>query len=203
MKKQVITGVIIGLLVLILFAIGATLIRHDKNIELLNREYSLLRDELNQTVTRLTGNAQNIMMETQSTSEVNPSALITIIEEQQRIHVKESYGELAHQCFSEDDLSTFKENNIPDVIVTELKRDNRFIDVVLAIKKANPTDRQKLFKAALETRRPTWEEQGGINPKGQTETGKQAEMMIAKAIVDSVRDLFKKPVKDIVALYTD
>lgn len=128
--------------------------------------------------------------------------LIQIITEQQQENVRESYGEAAGQNFSERDLKDFIQKETPRNIAEQLKTDNQFLDVILAIKQMSPGERQKLLNRALNTYKPTWAQIGKIDPKGQTDAGQQAEKMIAKAIVDLVNRLSKLSDDDIRKLYT-
>jgi len=128
--------------------------------------------------------------------------LIEIIIKQQQDNVRESYGEAAGQNFSDQDFKEFIKKGIPKKIVDQLKTDNEFLDVVLAIKYMTPTERQKLLNKGLNTYKPTWAQLVRIDPKGQTEKGQQAEKMIAKAIVDLAKELSKLSDDDIRKLYT-
>jgi hypothetical protein len=82
-----------------------------------------------------------------------------------------------------------------------LIKDNSFIQTVIAIKKMPPVEHQKLLATCTKIAKPTWAELGKITPEGQTETGKQAEFLIAKAIVDKVEKLRKLPIQQLEKLY--
>ena len=127
--------------------------------------------------------------------------LITIIKEQQRKNVKESWGELAYQCFTDDDLARFIKNKRIEQIIESLKRDPNFLDVVSAIRQMKPSERKKLLHAADKPLRPTWAELGRISREGQTEAGQEAEKMIATAIVKLVKELVNMPEAEFLALY--
>lgn len=128
--------------------------------------------------------------------------LIQIITEQQQENVRESYGELAGQNFSDVDLKEFIRNRAAQNIAEQLKSDNRFLDVVLAIKRLSPSERQQLLQRGLNTHKPTWAQLGKVDPKGQTEAGQKAEKMIAEAIVTLVKKLSQLPDEEIRKLYT-
>jgi hypothetical protein len=133
---------------------------------------------------------------------VKPEELCPIIERQQRTHVKESFGEWASESFTEDDLRRFQEQDIPRRITNELKRDNTFISVVLAIQALPPNKRQSLLEACTKPLHPTWAQLGKISPEGQTDAGQKAEIMIATAVVDLVKTLVRLPRSEIEKLYT-
>jgi hypothetical protein len=132
----------------------------------------------------------------------NADLLIQIITKQQQENVRESYGQAAGQNFSERDLKEFIQKETPKSIAEQLKTDNEFLDLILAIKRLSPSEQQKLLKRGLNTYKPTWEQIGKIDPKGQTVSGQQAEKMIAKAIVDLVKRLSELSDSDIKKLYT-
>ena len=73
-------------------------------------------------------------------SNAKPEQLIPIIQDQQRKHVKESWGEFSHQSFTMDDLKRFIDNKTTTQIIESLKRDPNFLDVVLAIRELEPGD---------------------------------------------------------------
>jgi len=133
---------------------------------------------------------------------VRPDKLLEIIKQQQRLHVKESYGELANQCFTENDLRKFVSDRQATQIADELKRSNELLDIVQAVKAMAPTDRQNLLEAGLHTYKPTWEQLGKVDRQGQTVAGQNAEKMIAEAIVNLVKNLSKLSDDDLKKLYT-
>lgn len=130
---------------------------------------------------------------TSQSSSVNPEQLIGIIKSQQKAEVKESSSESASQNFSKNDLDDFKKKNVPKSVVDKLKRDSHFIDVVLAIKQMEPSPRQDLLNQGVQTYKKTWAQLGKVGPEGQTEAGQEAERMIAKAIIDLVKELYNLP----------
>lgn len=130
-------------------------------------------------------------------SVVQPRLLIEIIKNQQLSNVRKSYGEAAGQNFSERDLNDFVRQGKDKAIAKKLKKNDDFVEAVLAIKHMNPTDRQHLFSEVVTTYRQTWRELGKIDSEGQTEAGQEADKMIAKAIVDLVTDLILLPDNEI------
>lgn len=133
---------------------------------------------------------------------VKPEELITIIKIQQKKYVKESWGTHAYQCFTDDDLKKFEDDKVPIKIVEKLKTDNKFIDIVLAIKDMTPSDWQDLKERSLSTYKRTWTELGKVDREGQTEAGQKAEKMIAEAIVDLVIEFIKKSREEIKRFYS-
>ena len=101
----------------------------------------------------------------------NPHALIDLIVKEQGENVRESYGEAAGQNFSDQDLSEFIRNDIPARISKELKKDDEFLELVLAIKHMDPTERHKLLNEGLNKHKQTWRQMGRIDREGQTEAG--------------------------------
>jgi hypothetical protein len=130
-----------------------------------------------------------------------PDTLMRVIQDEQQKAVKRSYGELAGQNFSEDNLRSFTTDKVPARVVSELRSDNRFLDLVLAIKCMPPSQRQALLRRARATYKPTWADLGRVDPKGQTEAGQKAEKQIAEAIVGLVESLVALPADSIRSRY--
>jgi hypothetical protein len=110
--------------------------------------------------------------------------LRSIIKNQIRSHVRESYGEYAGQNFSSDDLDRFTAQKIPDQIVAGLRSSKLFLAAVGKVRQLSPSDRAAYLEECRKPLRPTWAEQGKIDRNGTTEAGRQAELMIANAITD-------------------
>jgi hypothetical protein len=127
------------------------------------------------------------------TANVNPEELLELIKSHQQSEVKESYGEARGQNFSEEDLREFKTKNVPQAVADKLRHDSYFIDVVLAVKRMEPGARYKLLSAGMQTYKKTWAQLGGISREGQTDAGHEAERLLAKAIVDLVKELYTLP----------
>jgi hypothetical protein len=120
-----------------------------------------------------------------------PDRLIEIITAQQRIYVKESYGEQSNQNFTQRDLDEFKKKDVPKQVIDKLRHNGGFLEVVLAIKQMSLSEQQKLLDQAVRTYKPTWAERGSISREAQTEAGQEAERMIAGAVVVLARELSK------------
>ena len=133
---------------------------------------------------------------------IKPDKLLAIIREQQQKNVRLSYGEAASDNFTSADLANFIREKRTLKIVEELKRDNEFLDTVIAIKSMPAPERQRLLESALNTYKPTWQQLGRIDPKGQTAAGQQAEKMIAETIVNLVKDLSRRTDAEIRNLYS-
>jgi hypothetical protein len=137
----------------------------------------------------------------------DPKKLIEIIKQQERDYVKDSTGTEDYRCFTDDNYADFMKKK--DQIPTQLKQNNEFVSVVLAIKAMNPDDRQKLLDQGSQTYRRTWSDRGLIPGKdpaeklkqGQSIAGSNAERVIAEEIVNLVKDLCKKSSDDIRRLY--
>jgi hypothetical protein len=132
-----------------------------------------------------------------------PEELIPIIQERQRNNVRESWGELAHQCFTDNDLARFVQNNATERITESLKREPEFLDVVLAVRQMEPSKRKTLLISADKPLRRTWAEMGRISREGQTEAGQEAERRIATAIVNLVKELVNMTEAEFLAFYND
>ena len=128
---------------------------------------------------------------------VDPSELIKVIKNKQKKHVKESSGKWAYECFTDDNLKSFKSSNVIKSIVDDLKVDRNFLSIAIATKKMSSQEWQKLRNQAISTFKPTWAELGRISPEAQTDSGQTAEKMIAQAIVDLITNIREKPVQSI------
>ena len=136
---------------------------------------------------------------TSGPSSVPPSKLVDIIKEQQRQHVKASYTE--QNCFSVENLESFKKEKKQDQIVAGLMRENSFIDLMISIQNMSPTDKQTLLDECSKTAKPTWGELGKVSSEGQTDAGREAEALIANAIVSQVKKISGLSVEEIKKLY--
>ncbi len=118
--------------------------------------------------------------------------LRALIRKQQRLNVRESYGEWAYQCFTWIDLDEFKSAEKPAQIARSLKSSSEIARIVSIIKVVPIETRNKLLDECRRPLRPTWAQLGRISSEGQTEAGQQAERLIADAIVDMVISLTKR-----------
>lgn len=189
--KKIVIGVSIGVISGIILGIGAATIHFGNQITRLEE--------------RIDGKKiQNVHQVTNSPVDSlngDPNELIILIKVKQKQYVRESSGEEKSQCFTKDDSIKFVENKTIYRIITELKNNNKYIQTVIAIKRMDPARRQDLLESCSKISKRTWEEIGYITSEGQTVAGKNAELMIAGAIVDNVKELIKKPVEDLERLY--
>jgi Domain of unknown function (DUF4145) len=116
-----------------------------------------------------------------------PEALADLIKGQQRLHVRESYGEAGHECFTDEDLRRFRQGEEAERIAGAMRGDSRFRAVLAAIRELPPVDRHLLLEGCRKPLRRTWAELGAITREGQTEAGQEAELLIATAIVALVK----------------
>lgn len=195
--KQIIGGIIIGAIL----GIGGTLLTQERQISRLETQVEYLRRQIDQPRSGTEQAEPRSVVAREP--KAKPEELISIIQEQQKKNVRESWGELAHQCFTDNDLARFVENKTTERITDSLKRAPRFLDVVLAIRKMQPGGRSALLISADKPLRRTWTELGSISREGQTEAGQDAERMIATAIVNLVKKLANMPEAEFVALYND
>lgn len=195
--KQIIAGIIIGAIL----GIGGTLLIQERRTTRLETQVENLKSQINQ----LSSSTQQQEPKTLPPQELKakPEELISIIQEQQRKNVKESWGELAHQCFTDNDLARFVQNKTTEQITESLKRNPEFLDVVLAIRQMEPSKRKTLLISADKPLRRTWAELGRISREGQTEAGQEAERRIATAIINLVKELVNMPEAEFLALYND
>ncbi len=93
--------------------------------------------------------------------------------------MSKSNGGYARQCFTDNNLSVFISDKTANQAVEHLKNDHTFSQKVLPLLLDLPLSNWlELKKKALQTRRPTWAEQGDINENGTT---KQEQKQIAFA----------------------
>ena len=112
--------------------------------------------------------------------------LADVVRLQQRRAVKESTGEWAYQCFTDDDFAEFRSADVPRQIARRLRQSRDFAIVVAALRALPPQQLADALEGARKIARPTWRTMGFIDRqgRGQTEAGHAAERMIADAIVD-------------------
>jgi len=120
-------------------------------------------------------------------SSASPQQLLEYIRQKQNRYVRESYGEMAHECFTDDDLEAFNRRGLLDEILQDVGNDTVFDDIVIAIRNMAPSDQSALLRSAACTHKPTWAELGRIDREGQTEAGQAVEKMIAEGICGLVR----------------
>jgi hypothetical protein len=115
--------------------------------------------------------------------------LAKITQKQQKANVRESFGELAHECFTWDDLNKFVRAKTAEQIARRLQGDADFIRIVTALRALSPTERSVVLEACRKPFRPTWAQLGRISSAGTTVAGQMAEQMIADAIVKMASEL--------------
>jgi len=205
---RVVTAVIVG----VILGVGTTFVAlsrktagleerttaQKETISVLEKRLQNLESELRR---KPSGSHEATSTPIQEDLSLDANYLIEIVKDKQATHVKVSFGELAHQCFTDEDLEAFKRNRIPERIAQDLRKNNRFLSVVLAVKALPPVERQELLEAASKTAKPTWAELNRIDVEGQTEAGHIAEKMIASRIVDLVSELCRLSAEDIKKLY--
>lgn len=122
--------------------------------------------------------------------------LVEKIQELQALYVRASYGVNAGECFTDVDLKTFKDNGVPRRIAQELGNHTDFTCIINTLRNMTPQNRASVLRAAAKTYKLSWDELG-MNPAatsreqlktGQTNAGKEAEMLIAQAIVGLVNE---------------
>jgi len=117
------------------------------------------------------------------------SDLRSIIENEIRSHVRESWGEYAGENFSDADLQKFEADRVPAQIVSDLKDNKLFLQAVEKVRAMAPADQAAYLKRCRGWLRPTWAEQGKIDRNGTTDAGRLAELQIANAITDYAESL--------------
>jgi hypothetical protein len=124
----------------------------------------------------------------ESKSRTPEQALLDLVQSQQQRHVRKSVGVLAHECFTDRDLASFRAAGTPAKIVERLKQTPEFANVARTLEALPAEQRAATMRKARETARPTWSQMGFIDRqgRGQTEAGREAELMIARAIVDAL-----------------
>lgn len=133
--------------------------------------------------------AAQIVLPTKADSAKSSDALIDLIRSVQKQHVRESWGEKASECFTDQDLVKFHDAGIPKTVVQKLRQDKTFIAVVQSLKSLNTQQRQELLDRAASTYKPTWAQIGKIDRRGQTDAGQQAEQEIAAAITALAKEM--------------
>jgi hypothetical protein len=120
----------------------------------------------------------------------NPAAIrnkaIELVKRVQREHVRESFGEAGHECFTDDNLEEFQRNRIPETICDRLSINDGFIELVKDITNLEAREKSSILKELRTVYKPTWAEIGRISPEGQTDAGQEAERQIANAIADLI-----------------
>lgn len=196
MRSQIIAGVVIGIVTGAVLGIGGTILNQHGKIERMTEQINQLEKQL-----AISGESSTPVGSTYeyTAKKVNPSNLERIIRNQQKSNIKVSHSE--NNCFTYEDLETFKNQKKHNQIVASLMDDNSFIDLIISIKHLTPTDRQALLDRCAKISRPTWGDLGKISSDGQTDAGNEAELLIAEAIVNKVKEISGLPLEKIMKQY--
>ncbi|HEV7404025.1 MAG TPA: hypothetical protein VGO11_13890 [Chthoniobacteraceae bacterium] len=127
--------------------------------------------------------------------------IVTAIQAAQKRLVRESYGQLAHECFTEVDLEQFRRDKVAWHAAEALQNHRKFMEGVLALR-AQPERAQTAFVSGC--RKPlrlTWAELGHIGRDGQTDAGNAAERDIANAAADLLERLVKLSAEEVQAAF--
>jgi len=127
--------------------------------------------------------------------------IVELIKQSQRENVRESYGEWAGQCFTDEDYQAFTMYNRPQKIASALKGNRKFMEAVLALKAMPEEERNQFVSGCRRPLRPTWAQLGRISPEGQTVAGQRAEIDIANAVADTVLELLKLSYEEIFTVF--
>jgi len=119
------------------------------------------------------------------------TALLELIQFHQRENIRESCGEMAHQCFTDRDFGEFVAAQKAQKSADALIESPRFVSIARAIARQPTKFWNDLRQKALATCRPTWAQLGKIDCAGQTNAGQRAELQIAAAIVNQLEIMLK------------
>ncbi len=114
--------------------------------------------------------------------------LIQLIIEQQKLFVRQSYGESATECFTWDDLDRFKQENTIAKIQRNLEENNKFRDLVSMLIELPDRKRRDIFQKGKCVFKKNWGELGEITIAGQTDAGQKTKKMIADTIVELAKE---------------
>jgi hypothetical protein len=119
------------------------------------------------------------------------AALARVIQREQRSAVRESWGELAGECFTEIDYDDFVRGHVAERIARGLQQDAGFRAAVAALRGVSSDEQSDVLEAVRQPLRPTWAQQGRITRSGTTVAGQRAELAVAEAIVNMVKQLLR------------
>jgi hypothetical protein len=119
--------------------------------------------------------------------------LLAFLDKMTRTNVRASYGEWAHQCFTDVDLSRFRREQRHLKLAECIKDTKEFVALVDAIRALHKPEREQLLARARKVARPTWAMIGRIDPAGQTVAGRTAELLISRAVVDLIEKMIAEP----------
>jgi uncharacterized caspase-like protein len=127
----------------------------------------------------------------QTSGNGRPDTLEAIIKRYQAKKVKESCSQEACCCFTEIDLRNFIDDEVPDQVTSELRGDQQFLRLAADVGRMALDERERLLNRTARIAKQTWAERVEISCEGQTVAGQRAERMIAKAVVDLVREIIR------------
>jgi hypothetical protein len=192
--NKLLTQVLGGLILASIIAIVTLAFSFNEKIARLEERVTNIKENLDKI-----RSVANSIENADSSITSDPFKLKDLIRNQQSQNVKTSYSET--NCFTDIDLAAFIKEKKQDKIVSDLMNDNSFIDLIISIKNMTPSARQTLLDESKKIAKPTWGELGGISTNGQTETGKQAELLIANAIVSKINEMIKLPIDQLKKKY--
>jgi hypothetical protein len=184
--------IIIGVAISTIVGIGATVYTLNGKIERLDEQVKTLKEyvRINPGIPKPPNN--------DSVTIRDPGQLANFIKAAQD-RVKLSNNE--NDCFTEADLIPYKEKVVQGQVVNELMNNNSFIDLIISIKSMPASARQTLLTTSREIAKPTWAQLGRISSEGQTVAGRKAELYIAEAIVDRIKEEIKLSVDELKKKY--
>jgi hypothetical protein len=115
------------------------------------------------------------------------TALCELIRDAQKSCIRESFGTLAGENFSDEDLADFKRDNKAEEVAERYGKLESFRSIVSALGGLNSDQRDSLLSAALGTSHKTWSQLKKVSAEGQTVAGVQAELLVAQAIVNRIK----------------
>jgi hypothetical protein len=124
-------------------------------------------------------------------------ALKRILEKAQRDNVRLSWGQDQGQCYTSENLQADLVQNKPAAVLNALKKDRDFIAIAIALKEMSADQRTALTSASRVALHKTWTELGRVGPEGQTDAGKQMELLIVNALIDGLLEMADKGTFDL------
>jgi hypothetical protein len=119
---------------------------------------------------------------------IKPEALLDAIRALQHKYVRRSTGVFAQECETTADYELFKRDGVADRAAEEFVHNRNFPRLLDSISSLSEERRKALLLVAGRGALPTFAMVGRIPPDGsaQTEAGRDAELDIARAVVDIV-----------------
>jgi hypothetical protein len=121
-----------------------------------------------------------------------PESLKKILERAQRDNVRLSWGPEQGQCYTCQNLQEDLAVNKPETVANGLRQNREFIAIALALKEMPEEERTALTDGCRVALHKTWTEIGKVGPEGQTDCGKQMELLIVNKCIDALFDLVDK-----------